>query len=219
MKASPAASLMIVLSFGVPASAHRLDEYLQATTISIEKGRVRAQLRLTPGVSVAPFVLSIIDGNGDGVLSAREQRAYAKRVLRDLSLTVDGDVLELRLISANFPETDELKAGIGEIHMDFAAAIPHDGAERKLLFENRHQSPISAYLVNCLMPQDREIQVTAQHRNYEQSRYLLDYVQGGVRPGLLSLAWWTGGGRWLASAAIVLCARLALSRRSRPTRF
>ena len=52
MKTRLAAAGAILLLAGTPASAHRLDEYLQATTISVEKDRVQAQIRLTPGVAV-----------------------------------------------------------------------------------------------------------------------------------------------------------------------
>jgi hypothetical protein len=71
-----AASLML-LWFGTPSSAHRLDEYLQAAMLSLEKDRVQVQLRLTPGVAVFPFIVSIIDTDSDGAISIGEQRAYA----------------------------------------------------------------------------------------------------------------------------------------------
>ena len=60
MKTRLAAAVGILLFVGAPASAHRLDEYLQATTISVEKDRVQAQIRLTPGVTVLPLVLAKI---------------------------------------------------------------------------------------------------------------------------------------------------------------
>src|SRR5688572_2579599 len=116
---------LVFLSFGTPAAAHRLDEYLQATTISLEKNRVQAQIRLTPGVAVFPFVMATIDTNRDGVISAGEQRAYSERVLHDLSLAVDGDRLKLYLISTNFPETEAIKEGLGQIQIEFAADMPH----------------------------------------------------------------------------------------------
>jgi hypothetical protein len=210
-----AAAILIVLSFGTYASAHRLDEYLQATTISLEKDRVQAQIRLTPGVAVFSFVMAIIDTNRDGVLSTGEQRAYAERVLGDLSLAVDGDRLKLQLISTNFPKTDEMREGLGEIQIDFAADLRVGRTERKIVFEDHHQRPISTYLVNCLVPRDPDIRVSAQNRNYEQWLYELDYVQGGVRSELLSLAWISDGRGWLASVAIVLLARLAVLRRKR----
>ena len=209
-----AAGIICVL-FGAPAHAHRIDEYLQATTISLDEDNIQAQIRLTPGVAVFPNVMVTIDADRDGVISAREQRAYSERVLGDLSFAVDGDRLKLRLISMNFPDTDAMKEGLGEIQIDFAANVRRGGPERKLVFENRHQRPIAAYLVNCLAPLDPDIQVAAQNRNYEQSLYRLDYVQGGVRSSPLALAWWLGGRGWLEAGAIFLLARLAVLSRSR----
>ena len=69
----------ILLFTGTPALAHRLDEYLQGTIISIEKDRVDAQMTLTPGVAVFPTLIADIDPNSDGVISGIEQRAYAGR--------------------------------------------------------------------------------------------------------------------------------------------
>jgi len=43
-----AAAAAILLSLGAPVSAHRLDEYLQATIISVEKDRLQALMRLAP---------------------------------------------------------------------------------------------------------------------------------------------------------------------------
>lgn len=165
-----------------PAFAHRLDEYLEATLISVGKARVRAQIRLEPGVKVFPAVLGAIDANGDGVISGAEQRAYAERVLRDLSLAVDGAPLRLRLVSSTFASLEELRAGRGEILIDFDAEVPRGGSARRLTFENHHLRPIAAYLVNSLVSQDPEIRIGAQHRNDDQSFYQLDYVQAHPPP-------------------------------------
>ena len=171
-------SAALLLSLAVLAFPHRLDEYLQATIISIEKDRVQAFLRLIPGVAVSSVVLASIDANGDGIISETEQRAYAERVLRDLSLSMDGNRLKPRLISVDYPATKEIKEGLGEIHIEFRADLPHGGVDRRLVFENHHQSRIAAYLVNCLVPQDRNIRVVAQNRNENQSFYQLDFVRG-----------------------------------------
>ena len=212
MKTRLAAAFVIVLSAGGPAAAHRLDEYLQAATISVEKDRVRAELRLTPGVAVFPIVLASIDTDADGVISEAEQRAYAERVLRDLSLAVDGERLVLRLVSLKFPGIDEMKQGLGEIPIEFDADLPRGGGERRLVFENHHQRRIAAYLVNCLVPRDPDIRITAQKRNYEQSFYQLEYQQAGIRTGPLSAAWWSGAPGLLGAATGLLFARLAFAR-------
>src|SRR5205823_5715961 len=90
MRARLAAVAALLALGATPAHAHRLDEYLQAATIAVAKDRVRLQLRLAPGVAVLSAVLAIVDTDGDGVISDAERRAYALRILRDLSLTIDG---------------------------------------------------------------------------------------------------------------------------------
>ena len=56
---------VVFLWWAAPTRAHRLDEYLQATTIAVEKDHLVLQLRLTPGVAVARQVLASLDANGD----------------------------------------------------------------------------------------------------------------------------------------------------------
>jgi hypothetical protein len=206
----------ISLLLATTASPHRLDEYLQATILSVEKDRVHAFLRLIPGVAVSSSIMTSIDTNGDGVLSATEQRTYAKRVLRDLLLSIDGHSLKPRLVSADFPGTAEMKEGLGEIQIEFSADVPRSNdANRKLIFENYHQSRIAAYLVNCLVPRDRNIRITAQNRNENQSFYQLNYVQGSGHSDTLSLQWWLGICEWLGTVAFLLSATLMILRQQR----
>ena len=197
-------AIAALLFTGLRAGAHRLDEYLQATLISVEKDHVQAEIRLTPGVAVLPIVLASIDADGDGVISQSEQHAYAARVIRDLSLTVDGDRLRLQLVSMQFPKLEEMKEGLGEIQLQVRADLPRGGGNRKLVFENHHQSRIAAYLANCLVPHDPDIRIAAQNRNYEQSLYQLDYEQAG-----------SSGIGWMGALALLLSARLAFLWRQR----
>lgn len=232
MKARLAVGLAILWWAAPPASAHRLDELLQATTIALAQDRVVAQLRLTPGVAVARTVIAELDADGDGFLSEGEQQGYAARVLRDVSLTVDGRRLPLRLVSAVFPTVGEMQGGVGEILLRLEADVPRGGPDHRLIFENRFQSRTAAYLVNGLLPKESELRITAQTRNYEQSFIQLDYTWTGVQPGLRPVApnasfsgeggrpdrrtWFatafsngisgrcTGQARWLLAGALVL---------------
>jgi hypothetical protein len=180
----------VLLSLPATLFAHRLDEYLEATILSLDAGRVVGSMRLVPGVAVSTAVIASIDTNGDGVISEVERQTYAQRVLNDLSLSVDGQPLALRLISADFPPLDGMKQGIGEIHIDFSAELPEGGLNRQLIFENRHKSEIAVYLVNSLIPGDRNIQITAQSRNENQSFYQVGFTQsanaGRTNPPTLS---------------------------------
>jgi hypothetical protein len=200
MKKRLAAVAAILLSLAARASAHRLDEYLQATLISVEKNHVQMFMRLIPGVAVSSTVIASIDTNADGVLSETEKRAYAERVLRDLSLTVDGNRVQPRLASVDFPGIAEMKEGLGEIQIEFTADLPGGGPNRRLVLENHHQSQIAAYLVNCLVPRDGNIRVVAQDRNEQQSFYQLDYVQAGGHSDPVYLESRSGVPRWVGTA-------------------
>ena len=183
MKTGRMAFCALLLTIAVPASAHRLNEYLQATAITLEQDRIQMQMRLVPGVAVFHRVFAAMDTDGNGILSETEKRTYAERVLGDLALTLNGERLRPRLVSWKFAKKAEMQAGRGEIQMEFAAEVSRRGPERRLVFENRHQPQEAVYLVNCLVPHDPNIQVIAQNRNYRQSRYELDYVQTGVASG------------------------------------
>jgi hypothetical protein len=199
---------------GPLAFAHRLDEYLQGTIISVESNRLQAQMTLTPGVAVFPFVMSSIDSDGNGMLSEQEQRAYAARVLRDLSLAIDGNRLKIRLLAVHFPTVAEMKEGIGQIQLDFDANLPRGGRNRKLTFENHHLSRIAAYQVNCLVPRDPHIRIVAQNRNYTQSSYELEYEDAGVLSASPFTSW-SGPLIWTSPIALLLFGRLTLLWRRR----
>lgn len=189
--------LVIVLSLVAPASAHRVDEYLQATIISVERDRVQFSMRLVPGIAVSSGVIATIDTNRDGIISETERQKYTQLVLDDLSLSIDWNHLEPQLISAVFPTVDEMRQGLGEIRIEFTVHLPAGGTNRRFTLTNHHQSRIAAYLVNCLVPSDPEIRVLVQHRNEQQSFYELDYVQSSASAPqhirwLSSLRGWTG---------------------------
>ena len=202
---------LVLLWAGPTAFAHRLDEYLQDTTFSLGRDRVAVEMRLTPGVGVLRTVLGTIDVDGDGVISEAEQRAYATWVLRDLSLSMDGEALPLRLRSATFPGIQHMKEGVGEILIECDAAVPAGGSDRRLVFENHHHRGISAYLVNCVVPDDSAIRIKAQDRNFDQSRYQLSFV-------LPISPWRSAMPMWLAVDGVVLVAWAVMFVRGRRRR-
>jgi hypothetical protein len=138
------------------------------------------------------------------------------RKLSDLSLKIDGQVLTPRLVSTRFPAIQEMKEGRGEIQIEFAADLPSGGPNRKLTFENHHQTRIAAYQVNCLVSRDPDLRILQQKRNYSQSSYELDYVQRGPT----SLARLSGVQEPIGMIALLLLACLALlwRHRARPAK-
>ena len=107
--------------------AHRLNEYLEVTTISLSREKVMMELRLTPGVAVAKEVLKGIDLNSDNRISAAEQRAYLLTLSRDISLTLDGRITALTPVSFSFPTTNDMKKGTGDILIEYEAVVGQEG--------------------------------------------------------------------------------------------
>jgi hypothetical protein len=159
------------------ALAHRLDEYLQATLVTIEPSEVRFQINFTPGVAVAERVLSLIDRDHDGVISTNETVAYADLVRRHLAVAVDGHKLALSLTASNFPNVTELRTGWGIIQLEFCATVGHlQTGAHKLTLKNRHLPGLSVYLFNAALPRSRSVQITKQTRNKEQSTGEIEFV-------------------------------------------
>lgn len=200
----------LVLLAATPVGAHRLDEYLQATTIAVEKQRVQAEIRLVPGVAVFPTVFAGIDSDSDGVMSVAEQRAYAQRVLDEVSLSAEGRRLPLRLVSSTFAPKELLQEGRGEIQLRLEADVTGTAARRRLTFENHHQRQIGVYLVNALVPRDPDIRLGAQQRSDDQSLYHLDYADASAPAGALSFASGPGQLGWTGGMLVTLLVGLAL---------
>ena len=113
------ATVTILLVSAMPAIAHRLDEYLQATIVSIEPGDIRIQINLTPGVAVAERVLAFVDRNRDGLISTNEAWAYAEMLKADLRVQIDGRRVEFGISDFNFPDVSDLRTGSGIVQIEF----------------------------------------------------------------------------------------------------
>lgn len=174
MKPFPLSCCLLLLA--THAWAHRLDEYLLATRVSVATNRVDLSIELTPGVAVADQVLAVIDQNGDGRVSHEEEAAYAHRVLKDVQIALDEKELVLSVVETSFPALHEMKAGTGILRIRTTAAIgPLSAGKHALSLTNAHLPAISVYLVNALMPRDRAIQVTKQTRDELQKNYRLEF--------------------------------------------
>jgi hypothetical protein len=215
MNPKPLIACALALLSAAPAGAHKLDEYLQATMIEVDRTHVRMELRLAPGVAVFPIVFAGIDGDVDGIASAAEQQDYAERVLRDLSLTLDGRPLPLRLASFVFAPKEPLQQGLGEIHLSIEADLPATAARRRLIFENHHERRIGTYLVNALVPRDPDIRLGAQQRSDDQAFYQLEYADASAPANALPPVSRPGLWAWMMSALLAFMCFL-LGNRSWP---
>ncbi len=158
-----------------PASAHRLDEYLQATRIAVGQGIVDVEIDLTPGMNVASQVVTFIDVNNDGALSSAERDAYAALVVRLAELKVDRAPAPLVLVGSEYPAVAQMRAGTGTIHLRARSTLPGSPGPHELAYVNVHHPEMSAYLVNALAPPSG-IHIASQQRDPWQHQLTLEYV-------------------------------------------
>lgn len=153
-----------------------LDEYVQAAQVSLAPDGARVELRLVPGVEVAERVFASIDDDGDGQISSAEEEIYARRVMQDIFLEVDGRGTPLTLTRVEFPSRREMQEGVGAIRLDLAAEVDLSAAgEHRLSFRNYHLPEFSVYLINALVPSSGEIKLGAMERDTLQREMRLSF--------------------------------------------
>lgn len=171
-------ALLLVLP-AVPSAvfAHRLDEYLQATLVSIEPGEIRLEINLTPGVAIAGQVLALIDRDHDGVISTNEAAAYAGLLKRDLRVLLDHREIYLNLTAINFPAPAELRTGWGIIQIEFRGKLGLLVAgSHRIAIENRHLPALSVYLLNAALSKSADIHIARQSRNDTQGAGEIEFI-------------------------------------------
>ena len=198
-----AAALACAVLWPATATAHRLDEYLQAARVSLGRTRVVIELDLTPGATVASTIVPLIDSDADGVISPAEIEAYGRRVLADLTITLDGRDIVLQLTRIDAPSIGEMREGTGIIQLRATGRVSAGPGTRRLYLQNRHLPEASVYMVNALIPDDRAITVVSQIREPRQSSAKIEYEIGHGRAAQAT---------WLSISAIGLSA-LAIFRR------
>ena len=158
------------------ASAHRLDEYLQATRLSLAANQIGVEIDLTPGVDVAQMVFALINTDHDGRISASEAEKYANQVLRETTLDIDGNRSQLAVLTYEFPSFQEMSAGEGVIRI-FARAIWRGSpGTHRLVYQNNHKADLGVYLVNALRPGNPAIEITDQRRDPLQRGINLSFL-------------------------------------------
>jgi hypothetical protein len=200
----PAAAIATLLC-AIPAGvgAHRLDEYLQAIRVAVDRDRIDLEIDLTPGVVLADTIFDSIDTDRSGDVSKSEQLAYANDVLTALIIELDDHRQLPRLSAYHFPTLEEMREGEGTVRLTATAPLASIPAGRhRLRIRNDHRPEVSVYLVNALVPATREIEITSQARDRLQRELRLEYrvvpttltswpaITAGATATMLSLVVW-----------------------------
>ena len=175
-RSSAAAAVAVLLVASADVSAHRRDEYLQAARVALLPDRVTVQLDLTPGIEVADAIVTLVDRDRDGSLSAEEQHAYASAVVGALDLRLDDTRLPLQVNVSSFPAIASMRVGEGTIRIEASAAHRAlTAGAHQVFLRNTHQRHQSVYLANALVPETARVTVLDQRRDERQTELTIDY--------------------------------------------
>jgi hypothetical protein len=165
-----------LLIFAPCANAHRLDQYLQATRLSLATDQVAVEIDLTPGVDVAQAIFALINTDHDGRISPSEAERYANQVVRETVLQIDGRLSRLDVLKYEFPSFEEMSAGEGTIRIHARALWTGSAGQHRIIYQNNHKADLGVYLVNALRPSTPNIEITEQHRDPFQRGMNLAFV-------------------------------------------
>jgi len=197
-------AVLVLLAVCGEVSGHQLDEYLQAARVSIARDRVTLDVDLTPGVTIARAIVETLDANADNVIVPSEAGAYGRAVLSDIMVTFDGHPVVMALTQIEVPAIDEMRHGMGTIHLRAVGGIEARAGRHRLDVVNGHRRDTSVYLVNALVPDDGGIDIVAQWRDAHQREF---HLEAAVRPRWAMLPWFAMGGGGALVVAIVGGAR------------
>jgi len=202
--AAGALTIAAVLVGGAPLSAHRTDEFLQAARLAIDPARVQIELDLTPGIAVASKVLTDLDGDRDGAVSAAEAQAYAGAVVSAVRLDLDGAPLSARVVGSTFPTVEAMQKGEGTIRLRLEAPLPAlaSGAH-DVRYRTAYRADIGVSLANALVPDDPRVAITDQQRDLDQRDFRVYYRLDALTKGRPILGWWLGLSASLLALAAV----------------
>ena len=166
---------------------------------------------MTPGIALAESVISDLDRNRDGSLSADERAAYGNLILGTIEIDVDGRPVDVQLGSATYPDFNAMRRGEGTIQLQLTATLQDlTAGAHQLAYRNRSHSDGSVYLANALVPESDRVAIAGQQRDSNQSELIINFV---VRPPATRGHVWLLGGLVVSAALSVLLLRSSRSAR------
>jgi hypothetical protein len=159
-------------------AAHPVDEVVQATYLTLAPGAVRLELDLTPGALVSQAILQALDTNADQHITDAEAKAYAERVLKQSTFTLDGMATAWRLEKVNVPLYQSLKLEGNMLKIYAVAARTDKAGTHTLSYDNRYQPAQSQCIANVFLQSGAgwHYQVISQKHSDDGRRLTVNYI-------------------------------------------
>ena len=119
--------------------AHPVDMYAQEQAITLTAQNISIVWKITPGPLLADSVWAAADADHNGAISPPEARAWVAPFLAELSATLNGQSLVLRVDQLHWPTAiDRFRTGEDAIQLQLSAPWPAKIAGARLQIHNAH---------------------------------------------------------------------------------
>jgi len=196
---APAVMLGTLILPAGPAAAHSLDAYLQAAYLTLTPSAITVELDLSPGVLIAPGVLTALDSDGNHQVTDAEARSHLEQFLQNVELRVDDQSQPLALTKIDVPPYRTIQAGYGTLRA-FATTpttAPAATGVHRIFFRNGSADGTAAYQVNAFVAKGTPIVLGTQDRSSTQQQttvsYRVDASAAGTRQSSVGQARATAG--------------------------
>jgi hypothetical protein len=175
---NPRRVLSALLCCTTPALAHPVDEVVQGAYLTLTPGTVQLELDITPGSKVASSVLKALDANQDGKVQPQEAQSYARNVLSQSTLKLNGQNTLWTLQSTEIPPLEDLRLGSATLKIYAQAKRTDLAGVHSLSYLNRYTPAKSQWVANVfLQPSDQWVyQVNAQKHSNDGQTLSVQYT-------------------------------------------
>jgi len=158
------------------ATAHPVDEVVQAAYLAIEPRQVRLEFDISPGSAVSETILRDLDRDGDRRITTTESRAYGVRVLRRLPLAIDGIRVNWRLDQVGVPAYGSLAQQADTVRILAIAPAPLPRGGHLIGFTNAYRPAASVVMTNVFVRPAGAFRVGRQERSDDGRLYRVRIV-------------------------------------------
>jgi hypothetical protein len=160
------------------ATAHPVDEVVQGAYLTLAPGEVRLELDVTPGAEVADSLLRSLDADADHHITDAESQAFAERVLKQSTFSIDGRTVSWRFDRVSVPPYQNLNQ-LGDTLKIYAVTTREDRTgSHTLIYDNRYRPAKSQCIANIFLQPGKgwRYQVASQQHSDDGRQLTVRYT-------------------------------------------
>ena len=164
-----------------PACAHPLDEAMQLSTLTVAWDQITIEIEIMIGPLLIDRLANAVNTNGDTEFSPAEQEAWGQQLTGYVSLSIDGQVVPLRLMRVRVPTYRALLNEQECVTVCYQAAIGDASNQpdrpHRVTYVNKYLKALSFYATSVLVHEDVDMDIS----NWRDDGSVYSFVYGPAK--------------------------------------